>query len=43
MTITSEKQRDRFMERAKNDMKEGSPELWVVEIDDQMQATSVKV
>jgi len=43
MTITSEKQRDRFLDRARNDMKEGSPELWVIEIDDQMRATSVKV
>lgn len=43
MTITSEKQRDRFVDRARNDMKEGSPELWVIEIDDQMRATSIKV
>jgi hypothetical protein len=30
--ITSEKQRDRFIARVRNDMKEGSPELFVYEI-----------
>ncbi len=34
---------ERIVDRARNDMKEGSPELWVIEIDDQMRATSVKV